>query len=542
MRTPPRSNSRPGVVAAALAPSATASRAACLPSSGLARALLAARVALTRRAAPRSASVVLALAGAAAAPPPPSVPSAGHSNHGRHRPRRPGGPRPPPRRHRHRARQPRHRRRVSRRRPPFGMIQWSPDTAPDAVQSGGGYAYADSQINGFSLTHLSGTGCPSYQDVPILPTVGALPATPQTSRTFSHAHEQATPGRYPVTLGPGPIGATLAVTARTGIARFTFPSGTRSNVLFKVADSANPVFAASVHVRRRRGRGAGDQRAVLPDRDELHGVLLRPLRPPLLLRGTWTGAGAAAGHQLHGHVVRRLHDLRHARHSTRPDEGGYLLRQHPRRRAEPRRRGPRLVPRPRGRPGPAAWNALLGRIAAAGHPGPAAHLLHRALPLAPLSQRRLRRERPLRRQRRQGALRPWTGRVRQFLRLGHLPQRDPARVPPRPSCRRRHGPIARRRRRADRLAAQWAIVAGDASQIDGDSTDPIIADAYAMGVRNFDVSAALPHGQGGDAERDRPRSRDRTPVPESVPDSALRQCGVPRPDLHRLLHRGLGHA
>jgi putative alpha-1,2-mannosidase len=40
---------------------------------------------------------------------------------------------------------------------PFGMVQWSPDTLsrPD----GGGYAYADSAISGFSLTHLSGPGC-----------------------------------------------------------------------------------------------------------------------------------------------------------------------------------------------------------------------------------------------------------------------------------------------------------------------------------------------------------------------------------------------
>ncbi len=61
---------------------------------------------------------------------------------------------------------------------PFGMIQWSPDTSPNAVQSGGGYDDADSRINGFSLTHLSGTGCPSYQDVPILPTVGAIGTAP----------------------------------------------------------------------------------------------------------------------------------------------------------------------------------------------------------------------------------------------------------------------------------------------------------------------------------------------------------------------------
>ena len=38
---------------------------------------------------------------------------------------------------------------------------------------------------------------------------------------------------------------------------------------------------------------------------------------------------------------------------------------------------------------------------------------------------------------------------------------------------------------------KWAIVGGDESQMNGDSADPIIADAYAMGVRNFDVGAAL---------------------------------------------------
>ena len=38
---------------------------------------------------------------------------------------------------------------------------------------------------------------------------------------------------------------------------------------------------------------------------------------------------------------------------------------------------------------------------------------------------------------------------------------------------------------------KWAIVGGDESQMNGDSADPIIADAYAMGVRNFDVASAL---------------------------------------------------
>jgi len=74
---------------------------------------------------------------------------------------------------------------------PFGMIQWSPDTAPDRTD-GSGYAYADSHIYGFSLTHMSGTGCASYGDIPVLPTVGPIgsnprmPATPSPTPTSRH--------------------------------------------------------------------------------------------------------------------------------------------------------------------------------------------------------------------------------------------------------------------------------------------------------------------------------------------------------------------
>src|SRR6266540_3387632 len=41
---------------------------------------------------------------------------------------------------------------------PFGMVQWSPDTP--RKPPGGGYWFDDTEITGFSLTHLSGVGCP----------------------------------------------------------------------------------------------------------------------------------------------------------------------------------------------------------------------------------------------------------------------------------------------------------------------------------------------------------------------------------------------
>ncbi len=44
---------------------------------------------------------------------------------------------------------------------PFGMIQWSPDTENGfGKDERGSYLYADQRLRGFSLTHLSGPGCP----------------------------------------------------------------------------------------------------------------------------------------------------------------------------------------------------------------------------------------------------------------------------------------------------------------------------------------------------------------------------------------------
>ncbi len=124
---------------------------------------------------------------------------------------------------------------------PFGMIQWGPDTSPQRA-SGGGYSFGANALSGLSLTHLNGPGCPALGDIPILPTVGAIPRAPETTTArFSHASEHAAPGRYAVQLDGG-IAVDLAVTTRTGVARITFPASAQSNLLFKVADSA---FAAT---------------------------------------------------------------------------------------------------------------------------------------------------------------------------------------------------------------------------------------------------------------------------------------------------------
>lgn len=104
----------------------------------------------------------------------------------------------------------------------LGGVQWSPDTV---THQHGGYAYKDNRIRGFSLTHISGAGCSDYGNVPFMPLTGRPDPDPAARfATFSHANEQASPGSYGVTFDNG-IRTQLSVTQRSGIARFTYPSG-----------------------------------------------------------------------------------------------------------------------------------------------------------------------------------------------------------------------------------------------------------------------------------------------------------------------------
>ncbi len=126
---------------------------------------------------------------------------------------------------------------------PFGMVQWSPDTIsrPD----GGGYSYADSSITGFSLTHLSGAGCPTEGDVPVLPTVGKV--VPAAADSFSHSRERASAGYYEVALRGG-MTVQLTATTRTGMAQLNFPSTAHANLIFKLDDSQYGDSATSFKV------------------------------------------------------------------------------------------------------------------------------------------------------------------------------------------------------------------------------------------------------------------------------------------------------
>jgi predicted alpha-1,2-mannosidase len=133
---------------------------------------------------------------------------------------------------------------------PMGMLQWSPDT-PSRLP--GGYYYPDSTITGFSLTHFSGRGCRVYQDIPFLPMVGPVTASPATSGPtywshFSHSTESAHPGYYRVQLADPHVTVELTATPRTSFGQFTYPASTASTMLINAGGSAKGTTHAQVTI------------------------------------------------------------------------------------------------------------------------------------------------------------------------------------------------------------------------------------------------------------------------------------------------------
>ncbi|HEX8502913.1 MAG TPA: GH92 family glycosyl hydrolase [Pyrinomonadaceae bacterium] len=148
---------------------------------------------------------------------------------------------------------------------PFGMVQFSPDTergfGPDYR---GSYVYDDRAVRGFSLTHLSGPGCPIFGDVPFMPVAGGVKTSPAAdpgayASKFSHERETASPGFYEVELDSG-VRVSLTATTRTGFGVFAFPAGSPATLLVNVGRNATGVQEAEWRVegdRQMSGSVAG---------------------------------------------------------------------------------------------------------------------------------------------------------------------------------------------------------------------------------------------------------------------------------------------
>jgi predicted alpha-1,2-mannosidase len=196
---------------------------------------------------------------------------------------------------------------------PFGMLAWSPETTRGHANhpaAPGGYAVDATRLHGFSLTHLSGTGCRGASgDVPILPLSNSPTASPSADMDdaiaasgFMHAQERAKPGMYGVHLDNG-VDVELTATRRTGFGHFAFPPGGLPTLLFRVSDSE--VGSSDAHIEldaaQRTISGwvkSGNFCGYLGEINRhsyytLHFVAV--LSQPFRTTGTWTDDQLAAG-------------------------------------------------------------------------------------------------------------------------------------------------------------------------------------------------------------------------------------------------------
>jgi len=140
---------------------------------------------------------------------------------------------------------------------PFGLVQLSPDTRTEGWDGCSGYHYDDTTIQGFSHTHLTGTGAADLGDILLMPTVGDVhldvgtPGDGYVSR-FSHANETAHPGYYRVFLDDPKVTAELTATARAGFHRYTFPATDSAHIVLDLVHSIGcRVYEAGLTVEGR---------------------------------------------------------------------------------------------------------------------------------------------------------------------------------------------------------------------------------------------------------------------------------------------------
>jgi predicted alpha-1,2-mannosidase len=171
---------------------------------------------------------------------------------------------------------------------PFGMVQWSPDTQNYAP---GGYWYPDTHIRGFSLTHLNGAGCSAYSDIPFMPYVGAVTASPASSpatyiSSFSHSNESAVAGYYQVKLDSG-VHVELTATQRSGAGRFTYPTGKTATMLVNVSGSINGVNDAQANIGSNTISGWATSGGFCGANDTYRVYFWAQFSQPFATYGTW---------------------------------------------------------------------------------------------------------------------------------------------------------------------------------------------------------------------------------------------------------------
>ncbi|WP_121252158.1 GH92 family glycosyl hydrolase [Nocardioides ferulae] len=369
---------------------------------------------------------------------------------------------------------------------PFGMVQLGPDTSSDAATGAPsrtpvGYAADDTLVRGFSPTHLPGAGCAAFGDVPILPVTGRLPDDPAAATApLDRAGERAGPGWYAVRLGNG-VRVRLAAAERAGLVSFRFPRGERARVLVKAAGSLAGTSATRVRfpsdrevaVTATSGGFCGS-----PTTYTVH-VLVRFDRP-FAHRGTWGGVapGAWVGFGTRRTVRAQIGvsfvDARGARRNLDDARPGWSHQRLRARAAE-------------------VWRGELGRVRTTGGSAEERRVLDSALYRVLLSPMLLSDadghypgfdgvvHRVPRGRRHYTAISGWDAYRTHLPLLAWL----------RPDVASDVVGSLQRAGEQGGWLPRWPLVAADTGVMHGDSAAPMVAAAYALGARDFDLGPVV---------------------------------------------------
>lgn len=116
---------------------------------------------------------------------------------------------------------------------PWGIVQLSPDTITGG-DTASGYDYNHKTIEGFSFTHMSGTGWfGDFGNIQVMPMVAK--GFDRPCSRFSHETEHAEAGYYRVFLEDPGVTAEMTCSAQEGMLRFVYPESTNSQLTIDFA-------------------------------------------------------------------------------------------------------------------------------------------------------------------------------------------------------------------------------------------------------------------------------------------------------------------
>ncbi len=134
---------------------------------------------------------------------------------------------------------------------PFAMTTWTPETRATEAKCIAPYYYTDGQITGFRGSHFMSGSCGfEYGGLTLMPTTGTESAMPEVrSSKFSHESEIAQPAYYAVTLKRYGVRVEMTGTTRAGFLRIHYPPGDQANL---VLDSDTGEGGSTIVVDRKR--------------------------------------------------------------------------------------------------------------------------------------------------------------------------------------------------------------------------------------------------------------------------------------------------